>query len=82
MEEVGVKGTVRRNRTGGRGAWGTVVIDKVRGQIIKSVRLLDTSSNLKELINTTSQACGSANQLSNQWLAMPMRRQNDKKETE
>lgn len=70
MDEGGVKGTMRRNRKGGSEAWGAVVIDKVRGQIIKSVRLLDTSSNLKELINTASQACGSANQLSNQCLAM------------
>lgn len=45
---------------------------KVRGQIIKSVRLLATSSNLKELINAGSQACGFANQVSNQCLAMPM----------
>lgn len=72
MEEGGVKGTMRRNRKDGREAWGAIVIDKVRGQIIKSVRLLDTSSNLKELINTASQACGSVNQLSNQCLAMPM----------
>lgn len=66
-----MKGTMRRKRKGGREAWGVVVIDKVTGQIIKSVRLLATSSNLKELINTASQACGSANQLSNQCLAMP-----------
>lgn len=67
-----MKGTMRRNRKGWREVWGVVVIDKVRGQIIKSVRLLATSSNLKELINTVSQACGSTNQLSNQCLAMPM----------
>lgn len=45
-----------------------VVTEKVRGQIIKSVRLLATSSDLKELINAVSQACGSAHQC----LAMPM----------
>lgn len=47
------------------------VTDKVRGQVIKSVRLLGTSSNPKELINTVSQACGAANQLSSQCLARP-----------
>lgn len=60
-----------------------VVTEKVGGQIIKSVRLLATSSNLKELINAAGQACGSANQLSHQCLAMPMPSSlNDKKETE
>lgn len=63
--------------------WEVVVTEKARGQIIKSVRLLATSSNLKELINAAGQACGSANQLSHQCLAMPMpSSQNDKKETE
>lgn len=63
-----------RKRKGGRAAGGGrfVFTEKVRGQIIKSVRLLATSSNLKELINVASQACGSANQLSNRCLAMPM----------
>jgi len=46
--------------------------NKVGGQIIKSVRLLAASSNLKEFINAASQACGSANQLSSQCLAMLM----------
>ena len=56
-----------------KGKEGRVVFtEKVRGHIIKSVRLLATSSNLKELINVASQACGSANQLSHQCLAMPM----------
>lgn len=49
-----------------------VVTEEVRGQIIKSVRLLATSSNLKELISAVSQAYCSVNQLSNQCLAMPM----------
>lgn len=62
----------RREGGGGGGGGQVVVTEKVRGQIIKSVRLLATSSNLKELINAASQACGSANQLSNQCLAMPM----------
>lgn len=57
-----------RREDGGK----VVVTEKVGGQIIKSVRLLATSSNLKELINATSQVCSSANQLSNQCLAMPM----------
>lgn len=60
---------MRRKRKGGGGV---VFTEKVRGQIIKSVRLLATSSNLKELINAASQACGAANQLSHQCLAMPM----------
>lgn len=55
-----------------------VVTEKVRGQITKSVRLLATSSNLKEFINVVSQACVSTNQC----LAMPMPLQNNKKETE
>lgn len=60
---------MRRKRKGG----GKVVFtEEVRGQIIKSVRLLATSSNLKELINAASEACGSANQLSNQCLTMPV----------
>lgn len=54
------------------GGGGLFLQKKVRGQIIKSVRLLATSSNLKELINAGSQACGFANQVSNQCLAMPM----------
>lgn len=49
-----------------------VFTEKVGGQIIKRVPLVATSSNLKELINAASQVCGSANQLSNQCLAMPM----------
>lgn len=63
---------MRRKRKGGRVGGKVVFTEKVRGQIIKSVRLLATSSNLKELINAASQACGSANQLSNQCLTMPM----------
>lgn len=62
------EGEDRRGVCGGEVA----VTEKVRGQIIKSVRLLAASSNLKELINAASQACGSANQLSNQCLAMLM----------
>lgn len=69
MERRRREGEEEERREGG----GEVVVtEKVRGQIIKSVRLLATSSNLKELINAASQACGSANQLSNQCLAMPM----------
>lgn len=49
-----------------------VFTEEVGGQIIKSVRLLATSSNLKELINAASEARGSANQLPNQCLAMLM----------
>lgn len=50
---------------------GSVIFtEEVEGQIIKSVRLLATSSNLKELINAASEARGSANQLANQCLAM------------
>lgn len=52
---------------------GSVVFtEEVGGQIIKSVRLLATSSSLKELINAASEARGSANQLANQCLAMLM----------
>lgn len=67
----------------GKGGWGGVVVtNKVRGQVIKSVRLLATSSNLKEFINALGQACGSANQLSNRCLVraiLPMtrKRQNE-----
>lgn len=66
----------RRKDWGG----GLLLEKKVRGQIIKSVRLLAISSNLKELINAASQACGSANQLSNQCLAMLMPSQNNMKD--
>lgn len=55
---------IGRKRGGGGGGRLFFFTEKVRGQIIKSVRLLATSSNLKELINAASQACGSANQLS------------------
>lgn len=65
-------GEEEERREGGGGGGRFVFTEKVRGQIIKSVRLLATSSNLKELINVASQACGSANQLSNRCLAMPM----------
>lgn len=52
---------------------GSVVFtEEVEGQIIKSVRLLATSSNLKELINAASEARGSTHQLTNQCLAMLM----------
>lgn len=66
------RGDEKEERRVGR-VWGKVVFsEEVKGQVIKSVRLLATSSNQKELINAVSQACGSANQLSNQCLAMPM----------
>lgn len=58
---------------GGRGGGGRVVFtEEVGGQIIKRVRLLATSSNLKELINAASEARGSANQLAGPCLAMLM----------
>lgn len=63
---------------------GSVVFtEEVVGQIIKSVRLLAPSSNLKELINAASEARGSANQLANQCLAMlmPRRERSGAKET-
>lgn len=55
---------MRWKRSGGREGGRAVFTQKVRGRVIKSVRLLATLSNLKELISATSQACGSANQLS------------------
>lgn len=45
--------------------------EEVGGQIIKCVRLLATSSNLKELINAASEASGSANQPANPCWATP-----------
>lgn len=59
---------MKRRRRGS----GVVFTEEVEGRIIKSVRLLATSSNLKELINAASGARGSANQLANQCLAMLM----------
>lgn len=57
---------------GGRGGGRVVFTEEVGGQIIKRVRLLATSSNLKELINAASEARGSANQLASSCLAMLM----------
>lgn len=52
---------------------GSVVLtEEAEGQIIKSVRLLAISSNVRELINAASEARGCANQLANQCLAMLM----------
>lgn len=69
-----MKWTQRKSWRLGECGWEVfvVVTEEVRGQIIKSVRLLATSSNLKELISAVSQACCSVNQLSSQCLAMPM----------